>query len=80
MKTFTLSIAHVDEALFEGEAVSVTVPGTEGEMTILPEHTALVSLLKEGNIVATLPDNSEKAFAVEHGTVEISDNKVTILV
>jgi len=79
-KTLHLTISKVDEPVFEGEVLSVTVPGTEGEMTLLPEHTALVSLLKHGNIVVRPVEGEEKGFAVEHGTLEISGSTATILI
>ncbi|MBX2866817.1 F0F1 ATP synthase subunit epsilon [Candidatus Kaiserbacteria bacterium] len=80
MKTLHLTISKVDGPVFEGEVLSVTVPGTEGEMTLLPEHSALVSLLKKGNIVVRPMEGDEKGFAVEHGTVEVSGNQATILI
>lgn len=77
--TLQLVVAKVDGALYEGDAFSVTVPGTEGEMTILPHHEALVSLLKKGMI--TVRDaNGEQTFPVEKGTFEVSGNRATILV
>ena len=45
-----VTIARVHENLFAGEAVSVTVPTTDGEMTILSKHEALVATLKAGTV------------------------------
>jgi F0F1-type ATP synthase epsilon subunit len=42
-------IAKVDETLFEGEAQSLTVPGREGEKTVLGHHEPLITTLKPGN-------------------------------
>ena len=46
-KLLKLTIARVDGPLFDGEVVSVTVPGASGEMTLLAEHAALISPLKK---------------------------------
>ena len=69
-KTFQVTVTKVDGPLFKGEAVSVTVPGVEGEMTILPEHTALISPLKKGVITVHKTDG-EEFFDIEQGTLEV---------
>lgn len=78
-KTFTVTIAKVNEELFSGPAVSVTLPGIEGQLTILGNHVPLVTLLKEGMIMVRT-ETGEKEFAIEKGVLEISDNQVTVLV
>ncbi len=36
-----LVIAKIDQNLFDGDAISVTVPGAEGEMTVLANMSLL---------------------------------------
>lgn len=79
MKTFHLTVAKVDEALFDGDAVSVVVPGSEGEMTILAEHTAIISALKAG-VVRVKTETEELFFEIEGGTLEMSGGEATVLV
>ncbi len=77
--TFSLKIARVDELLFSGDVVSVKVPGTEGEMTILANHEPLISMLKKGTI--TVRDNEKASiFNIENGLLETSNGQVTVLV
>lgn len=78
-KTFKLTIAKVSGPVFDDEVVSVTVPGSEGEMTLLATHAPIVSVLKSGSITARLSDGSQQEFTVETGTIEVSHNTVTIL-
>jgi len=78
-KTLQLNIARVDGSLFMGEVVSVTVPGSEGEMTLLPDHTPLVSALRAGTITLRKADGETEEFPVVSGTLEVSKNSVTIL-
>lgn len=80
MKTFNLTISRVDMPLYDGQAVSVTVPGVAGEMTLLSEHMAIISPLKAGTILVKGPDGSEESFSIDAGTLEMSNNHVTILV
>lgn len=79
MATLHVTVSKADEALFDGQALSVQVPGNEGEMTILPHHEALISQLREG-IVVVRTDGEEKQFPVTKGMLEVSNNQATILV
>jgi len=71
-------IAKVDENLYDGEATSVTLPGVNGEMTVLKNHEPLITTLKAGTIVVRdLGD--EKTFAIESGVLEIRHEGVTVI-
>lgn len=75
---FPLTIAQIDTNLFSGDATSVTVPGREGAMTILKDHTPLVSALKGGNILVRAGDE-EHTFEVQQGIISVERERVTIL-
>ena len=77
--TFHLTIASVGETRFDGAAVSVTIPGTAGECTILAHHEPLVTTLKAGHIVVREGEGEPKTYLVESGVVECSDNRVVVL-
>lgn len=78
-KTLQLTIARVDAPVFSGAVVSVTVPGSEGEMTLLADHTPLMSALRAGTITVRKEDGTNEEFAATGGTLEVSQNQVTIL-
>jgi F-type H+-transporting ATPase subunit epsilon len=62
-----------------GEAVeSVTVPGLNGEMGILPGHTPLISQLKTG-VLSYDQDGRTSRLHVSGGFVEVRDDKVSVL-
>jgi F-type H+-transporting ATPase subunit epsilon len=71
-------IAKVDENLYDGEADSVTLPGAEGEMTILPEHEPLITTLKPGTIVVRRA-GEERTFAIKSGVLEVRHEGVTVI-
>lgn len=73
-----VTIAKVHENVFQGEALSLTVPTAEGEITIMPKHEAFVATLKEGNIIVRTKDET-KTFFAQSGVLEISNNQVTVL-
>ena len=80
MKTFHLTIAKVGENLFEGEVLSVSLPGREGVFEILASHEAFVSELQRGQVRITSADNQIHRFEIpEGGIAEISRNQATIL-
>lgn len=81
MKTFRLTIAKIGENLFDGEAVSVTLPGSDGFFTVLAGHQPLVSELEEGEVRVEGADGETRLFQIpEHGGVaEISDNQAAVL-
>ena len=81
MKTFHLTIARIGEKLFDGEAASAQFPGTEGMFTVLPNHEALVSELKIGEVHLVAGDGQKFHYeAPKGGVVEISNNQATVLI
>jgi F-type H+-transporting ATPase subunit epsilon len=71
-------IAKVDEVYFDGEALSMTLPGAEGEMTVLPKHEPLITTLKAGTIIVRA-EEGEKKFPIEGGVLEVRSNGATVI-
>ena len=72
-------IAKVDENLFDGEALSLSARGAEGEMTILGEHMPLVTTLKPSELIVRLEGGEEKRFSVESGVLEVRHDGATVI-
>ncbi len=72
-------IAQVDKTLFEGEARSLTVPATGGEMTVLPEHMPLVTTLKAGTVRVTPEGGEEHSFEIKGGVLEVRRDGATVI-
>jgi F-type H+-transporting ATPase subunit epsilon len=79
-KFLKLTIARVDGTVFDGEVVSVTLPGTEGEMTIMADHEPLVSALKAGSVTVRPAAGETTSYTLQNGTVEVRDNHATVLI
>ncbi len=73
-----VTVARVHDNLFSGEALSLSVTTTEGQVTILPKHEPFVANLKKGNVVVKTTEGSQ-VFEMENGVVEVSNNQVTVL-
>lgn len=75
-----LTVVALDTVLYHGKFSSLTVPGTEGEMTILSHHMPLITVLSEGKITIRDQEEKEIVFEIRGGTAEIGTDGVTILV
>lgn len=80
MNTLHLIISSVSENLYDGPALSATLPGAAGEMTVLPNHEPLISTLKAGKITVRVPGKGEQVFDVQSGVLEISGERAVVLV
>jgi len=75
----TLQIITPERIVFEEAGVdSLTVPGAEGELTILPQHAALMTALKPGPVVFRRGAD-ENDLALSGGFMEVRDDKVIVL-
>ena len=74
-------IAKVDENLFDGEARSVTLPGAEGELTVLNRHMPLITTLTKGTITVKTAQTGSEPFTlpIEGGVLEVRRDGVTII-
>lgn len=73
-------IAKVNEVLFDGEAVALTVPGSEGEMTVLSHHEPLITTLRRGEISVHLTDEANsRQFSVDGGILEVRPDGATVI-
>lgn len=73
-KQLKLKIVTPEKLILEEMVDSVTLPTTEGEITILPEHIPLISTLSSGDIVAR-SGGEEIPMAVVGGFIETKSNE-----
>jgi len=64
--------------VYQGDADIVVLPGTEGEMGILPNHAPLLTTLKIG-IIKVRSHGREEVFTVAGGIAEVQPDIVTVL-
>ncbi len=80
METLQLEVLTPSGPIFNGAAKSVTLPGEEGEFGVLPEHVALTTLLQAGVVDIQKENGTTESIVVNWGVVQITDNKVVVLV
>lgn len=79
-KTFHLTVAKVGETIFDGEVLSVLLPGADGVFQVLSLHEAFVTELKNGTVkIETAPGEKHQLQIQNGGIAEISGNQATIL-
>jgi len=71
-------IVSQDRTVFEGDVDIVVIPGTDGEMGILPNHAPLLSTIRLG-VVKVRQAGEEQDFTITGGLVEVQPKIVTIL-
>ena len=75
----TLQIITPERVVFSEEGVqSVTIPGAEGELTVLPSHAPLMTELLPGPLVFRKA-GQETDVALSGGFLEVRDDKVVVL-
>lgn len=78
MAVLQLDVVTAEGQLFSGECDFVTAPGTDGQLTILPSHAALITSLAAGEL--TISQRGEKrSLVVTGGFLEVLNNEVIVL-
>lgn len=71
-------IVTQERLVFSGDVDAVNLPGSEGRLGILPNHTPLLTTLDYGEVIVRR-GNDEQYFAVGGGFAEVQPNKVIVL-
>lgn len=71
-------IVTPERVVFEDTVDAVVLPTVEGEITILPHHIPLVTLLRAGE-VRIKKGTDEIPLAVSGGVIEVDGQKVVVL-
>lgn len=78
MATLRLEIVTPDKLAFQGDVESVVIPGSEGELGVLPMHIPLMTQIKPGEVV--IIQNGKKDYlAVGEGFATVTQTNVNIL-
>ena len=78
MATLRLEIVTPDKLAFEGDVDSVVIPGSEGELGVLPQHIPLMTQIKPGEVVIS-KGGKKDYLAVGEGFATVTQERVNIL-
>ncbi|MCP4144529.1 MAG: ATP synthase F1 subunit epsilon [bacterium] len=78
-KAFKITIVTAERQAYEGEAVSVILPGISGYLGVLANHAPLVTALVPGVLTIRTDDSNTEYLAIGTGFVEIANNAMSIM-
>jgi F-type H+-transporting ATPase subunit epsilon len=73
-----VEIVTQERTVFSGEVDAVNLPGSEGRLGILPNHSPLLTTLGYGEVIVR-KDGQEDYYAVGGGFAEVQPEKVIVL-
>ncbi len=71
-------IVTPERVVYENEVDEATIPTTEGQITVLPHHIPLMSMLNAGELILK-KDGQEIPMAVSSGFIQVNNNEIIIL-
>ena len=74
----TFALISPEKELFSGTVDQVDIPGTEGDLGVLPNHSPLMSALRTG-LVTIFVDGTEDQYFVTGGFADVTPGGLTIL-
>ena len=77
--TIRCDIVSAEAEIFHGEAELVVATGELGELGIAPKHAPLITRLKPGKVVVTVPGGERLDFAISGVILEVQTTVVTVL-
>lgn len=74
----TFHLVSPEKKLASVEAQTISIPGIEGDMTLLPDHADFLTTLRPG-IIKIEGNSGGQDFVVTGGFVDVSGSVVTVL-
>jgi F-type H+-transporting ATPase subunit epsilon len=75
-----LKIVSPERVEFNGEILSIIVPGTKGRFEVLENHAPIISSLEKGIVEYTTSGNEKNTLVILGGFVEVQKNEVSLCV
>jgi len=79
MNSFLLKISSPEGDLFCGNAVKISVRGTEGDLAVMAGHIPFVSYIKPCKCKIEFESGDEKCGYLKSGVLSVSKDKVILL-
>ncbi len=77
-KTFLFELVSPEQLLLSEQATEVVLPGSEGYMTILPDHSPVMTAVTPG-IITVKSATGQMSFVVYGGFADINRNGCSLL-
>ncbi len=72
------SLVSPERELYSGDVDQVNIPGTEGDLGIMPNHSPLMAAIRTGTITV-VENDTETKFFVQGGFADVTPSGLTVL-
>jgi F-type H+-transporting ATPase subunit epsilon len=79
MKTLHFKIITPERVLFDDHVQQVSLPTPGGEITVLPHHIPVLSLIESGEVRIKSADNKIVPLAISGGFTEVNGDRILLL-
>lgn len=76
--TLQFSLVSPERELYSGDVDQVDIPGTEGNLGIMPDHSPLMAAIRTGTITV-YENGAETKFFVQGGFADVTPSGLTVL-
>ena len=76
---FKFELVSPERLLVSGKVEQVSVPGSEGDMTVLAYHAPLLTTLRPGVIEIGFPGGEQQRYFIRGGFAEVGPSGLTVL-
>ena len=78
MPTVKLEIVTAERQIFSEDVTTIIAEGIDGQMTILPKHAPLITMLAPGELIVRR-EGEEMYMVISGGFIEVRPEKVIVL-
>ncbi|MEL6520585.1 MAG: F0F1 ATP synthase subunit epsilon [Pseudomonadota bacterium] len=76
--TMQFDLVSPERSLASLQAIEVQIPGTDGDMTAMPDHAPMITTLRPG-ILTVVSEKGEDRYAVSGGFAEVTSTGTSVL-
>ncbi len=74
-----LEVITPEKTLYQGEIISIHVPGSKGSFTVLKNHAPIISTLEKGELRIVTIDKRSESIDIQGGIIEVKKNNIIVL-
>lgn len=79
MAQLEVDVVAADRRVWSGGARMISAPAADGDLGILPGHTPVLAVLRDGTVRITGTDGAVRWVRVDSGFLSVDEDRVTVL-
>lgn len=77
--SFNFELVSPERLLVSEDVIAVTIPGTDGEMTVMANHAPVMTTIKPGIVTVSVSEGNKEQYVVFGGFADILPSGCTLL-